>query len=350
MPMTIPQFTAQFALESAPRLRTYYCLSESSIFKGVKAMEQSEITSQSEAQSQDANHVSALPASIKHPSESVLIPQQTSRLSDQPPAQAMGAMSSPFVYALGRIEPRFPSLSVEKEFAQAIGRSETVNLTDRQALSGVLSRPENRYLIRQLCWVLSIAGMETYLLQPRDPADFDLLVEAVNPDRNLDDIDVVIGIRGPIAPPEMCNGLMVPIVAFDQIYSFTREAFIQAVPAGKISKEQDKQFRSTVKEVFDQNMQMADNAGAMDEHRAVNYLTVRYPTIYARAAESHQQNASLSGIQVRPSSLSSTRKIMDVIFSYTNRQTNVVDMFAVRVDVTEEFPFLVSPLSPYYER
>jgi hypothetical protein len=41
---------------------------------------------------------------------------------------------------------------------------------------------------------------------------------------------------------------------------------------------------------------------------------------------------------------------MDVIFSYTNRETNVVDKYSARVDVTEEFPFLVSPLSPYYER
>src|SRR5690349_7618043 len=262
MPMKLPQFTAQFALESAPRLRTYYGVFNSSIFKGVKAMEQSEITSQSEAQSQDAgNNTAVLTTSTKHPSESILMPQQTSQVSDQPPGQAMGTMSYPFVYALGRIGPRIPSLSVEKEFAQAMGRAETVNLTDRQALSAVLSRPENRYLIRQLCWVFSIGGMETYLLQPRDPADFNLLAEAANPDRNPDDLDVVIGIRGPIAPPEMCNGLMVPIVAFDQIYSFTREEFIQAVPVGKVPKEQEKQFRSAVREVFDRNLQMADNAG-----------------------------------------------------------------------------------------
>jgi hypothetical protein len=331
-------------------LRTSYRAFDRSIFKGVKAMEQSEITSQSEVQSQESNNVPVPMVSAKHPSESVLMPQQTSQPNAQAPAQAMHAMSSPFVYALGPIESRFPSLAVEKEFAQAIGRAETATLTDRQALRTVLSQRENRYLIRQLCWVLSIGGMETYLLQPRDPADFDLLVEAVNPDRGPDDIDVVIGIRGPIAPSEMCNGLMVPIVGFDQIYSFTREAFIQAVPAGKIPKEQDKQFRSAVKEVFDRIMQMADNAGAMDEHRALNYLAVRYPDIYARAAESHQQNASLTGVQVRPSSLSGTRKIMDVIFSYTNRQTDVVDKFSVRVDVTEEFPFLVTKLSPFLER
>ena len=41
---------------------------------------------------------------------------------------------------------------------------------------------------------------------------------------------VVVGVRGPIAPPEMCNGLMMPIVAFDQIYSFDRDALIKALP------------------------------------------------------------------------------------------------------------------------
>ena len=47
-------------------------------------------------------------------------------------------MPASYVYALGRIEPHFPRLSVEKEFAQATGRAETANLTDRQALRRVL--------------------------------------------------------------------------------------------------------------------------------------------------------------------------------------------------------------------
>src|SRR5271167_3488448 len=59
------------------------------------------------------------------------------------------SMPASYVYALGRIEPRFPRLSVEKEFAQATGRAETVNLTDRQALRRVLE--QNRYLLKQLC-------------------------------------------------------------------------------------------------------------------------------------------------------------------------------------------------------
>jgi hypothetical protein len=142
-----------------------------------------------------------------------------------------GEMLTPaYVYALGRVDPRFPSLALEKEFAQATGRAETAGLTDRQALYAVLSVRQNRYLARQLCYVLTIEGLETYILQPRDPADIELLIEATRPAPRPTDVDVVIGMRGPLAPPQLCNGLMVPIVAFDQIYAFDIDALVQSIP------------------------------------------------------------------------------------------------------------------------
>src|SRR5262249_22467087 len=151
-----------------------------------------------------------------------------------------------------------------------------------------------------------------------------------------------------IAPPEMCNGLMVPIVAFDQIYSFDRDALIKAIP--KPEKASAEEFTPAAEELFDRIMQMTDNAGATDEHRALNYLAVRYQAIYANAAEAFASNSSLTAVEVASSPLSGARKIVEVIFSYTNRNTDVVEKFFVRVDVTEEFPFLVTKLSPYYDR
>src|SRR5689334_5096588 len=55
-------------------------------------------------------------------------------------AGAAAPMTMSYVYTLGRIEPRFPSLAVEKEFAQATGRAGTAGLSDRQALHAVLSQ------------------------------------------------------------------------------------------------------------------------------------------------------------------------------------------------------------------
>ncbi len=265
-----------------------------------------------------------------------------------PQLDANGTDTSSYVYALGRVTPRFPRLSVEKEFAQVSGRSDTAGLTDRQVLHTVLSQRENRYLVRQLCWVLTIEGLETYILHPRYPADFDLLVDALRPTPSPLDIDVIIGMRGPIAPPEMCNGLMVPIIAFDQIYSFDRDSFIKAIP--RPEKMAAEQFEPAALELFERIQQIADNAGASDDHRALNYCAVRYPAIYATATDCHERNFSLAAVEVRPSRLSGVRKVVDIIFSYAHRQTDVTEKYFCRVDVSEEFPFLVTKILPYYDR
>jgi hypothetical protein len=266
-------------------------------------------------------------------------------MQSNPPSNSITI--SAYVYALGRIEPRFPRLSIEKEYAQATARAETVGLTDRQALQKVLSQPENRYLARQLCYIFTIEGLDTYILQPGDPADLQILIESLHSPQP-GDVDVVIGRRGPVARPELCNGLMVPIVIFDQIYSFDRESFIKSIP--RPEKISAKEFGPAAEELFDRIIQMADNAGATDANRAVNYCALRYPRIYAKVAESFAANSSLTGSEVRPSPLSGTRNIVEIIFSFTNRGTDITEKFFVRVDVTEEFPFMVTKLSPYYDR
>jgi hypothetical protein len=176
----------------------------------------------------------------------------------------------------------------------------------------------------------------------------ELLVEALRATPSPMDLDCVIGVKGPIAPPEMCNGLMVPLAIFDQIYSFDRETLIKAIP--KPEKMAPKDFAPMAEELFDRILQMTDNAGATNDHRALNYLAVRYPAIYATAADAFARNASLTAVEVVPSPLTGVRTVVDVVFSYTNRTTDVVEKFMVRVDVTEEFPFLVTKLSPYVDR
>lgn len=289
-----------------------------------------------------------VPQAPRGRSAAALEPQQY----EEAPCPTCSGAASPsgtgFVYALGRVEARFPSLAVEKEVAQATGRLHTAGKTDQQTFHAVLSQRENRYLVRQLCWVLTIQGLETYLLTARDPADVDLLVEALRPTPSPNDIDVVIGHRGPVAPPEMCNGLTVPIVMFDQIYSFDRESLIKAIP--RPEKTSAAQFGPVAEELFQRIMQLTDNAGASDEHRALNYLAMRYPAVYAKAAEQFAREFSLTAVEVRNSPLSGTRNIVDVIFAYTHRATDFTEKYFVRCDLTEEFPFLVSKLSPYFDR
>jgi cyclic patellamide precursor peptide PatG len=263
-------------------------------------------------------------------------------------AQASPSMSRPScVYVIGHIEPRYPLLSVEKEAMQAVSRAGVTKDTDRQVMAKVLQDPNNRYLVRQLCWVLLVQGIETYILVPRD-GNYQPLVDAYRAEPNPGDLELVIGVRGPIAPPTMCNGLLVPIVIFDQIYAFDRKSLLEAIP---VPKDADaKRFSAAAAEMFDRILHQSDNHGATPEDIAKNYLAVRYAGIYSLAAKQSSNNASLSSIDVLPSPLSGTRKIVDVVFAFTDRATDVVSKYFVRVDVTECFPFLVSKMAPYYDR
>src|SRR5215218_9557456 len=124
-------------------------------------------------------------------------------------------MSSPsYIYAVGKVVHRFPNRSLEMELAQATGRrseEEARGLTREEVIYRALTDATNRYITRQICYILNIEGLETYILILSDPLDIDRLAEALRPAPGVGDINVIIGRKGQIAPPEMCNGLMVPI-------------------------------------------------------------------------------------------------------------------------------------------
>jgi PatG Domain len=159
-------------------------------------MDQPEVKEPLATSSASDSNVPPPQASAARPAANWLAPQACPTCGFVPPMDSGAAATASFVYAIGRIEPRFPRSSVEKEFAQATGRAETAGLTDRQAVQKVLSPRQNRYLARQLCWVMTIEGLETYILVPRDPADLDLLIEALRSTPSPIDLDCVIGVRG----------------------------------------------------------------------------------------------------------------------------------------------------------
>jgi hypothetical protein len=145
---------------------------------------------------------------------------------------------------------------------------------------------------------------------------------------------------------------MLPIVHVDQIYSFDRNALLKSIPRRKGMSED--QFKKTTKALFDHINQIADNVGGIDEHRALNYLAVRYDAIYHTTQTMQDEKYLFIAVDVRPSRLSGARKIADVIFSYefhgTGSSIGIIKKWFVRVDVTEEFPFLVTPMQEYFER
>jgi hypothetical protein len=263
-----------------------------------------------------------------------------------PGCRGCAPASASYVYALGSVATRFPSAGVEKEFAQAAREADTANLTDREVVYRLLR--EHRYLAREVCWLFRVEGLDTYVLTLRDPADLDALVEAVKPTPDGVDRTLVIGTRGPLSDPRVCNGLVVPSVAVDRIYSFDIPSLLESIP--KPPGINADAFKTAARELFDRIMHLADNAGGQDEYRAVNYLAVRYPAIYAHTADMFARDAFLSSVDVKSDALSGVRRIVTVILAFTNRKTDVTEKYFVRVDVSEKWPFLVSKLQPYYDR
>jgi hypothetical protein len=77
----------------------------------------------------------------------------------------------------------------------------------------------------------------TYILQPGDPADPQILIESLRP--TSQPWHLVVGRRGPIASPELCNGLMIPIVISTRSTHSTRESSIKSIPrAEKITAKE----------------------------------------------------------------------------------------------------------------
>jgi hypothetical protein len=238
--------------------------------------------------------------------------------------------------------PRFPSIGIEKEFAQLAAAQSTAGLSDRQVLHQVLSRPEHRYLARELTWVLAVQGVETFLLVPPSDAELDQLIAALQP-RDGEHLETVLGLQGPMVEEIGLAG-----VHLTRVYSFALNELIASLE--KPENASDESFRDAVQELLDAVLQMAENAGNSDDYRAVNYLAMRYPAIYSLIVDRFAKQQSLVDLDVQDSRLAGRRAIKDVILTFIDRRTQVLQKFFTRVDVTELFPFLVSGLQPYFNR
>jgi hypothetical protein len=252
-----------------------------------------------------------------------------------------------FIYSIGNIRPVFPSKSVQNEFNQITGRTGTA-VPDNRLIFEVLSQGDNLYLAREMCWVFQVQGVDVYLVKPRTYVELNEIVMSLQPLPGDIKFSAIIGPRGPIAGPEVCNGLQLPMAVCKQFDHFTFNEFVNAIVA---ETQVDKTVAASM---FQQMLQLADNAGETDEHRAINYLTLRYMGLYIMAADMLDPKRtpgapySLLGVVIRPSKSQGTRKIMDVIFNYEERDTSEKIYWFCKVDVTGQFPFLVSKLNRYY--
>jgi hypothetical protein len=136
-------------------------------------------------------------------------------------------------------------------------------------------------------------------------------------------------------------------VLVSHAYSFDVGYFIKTIP--KPEKISLKEFLPIVEELFTRIMLLADNTGSSDNQRALNFLVLRYDIIYSKTAECYIRNCTLTNVEVRLSRNTGSRNIQKIVFTFIDRATGVPEKYFCSVDTTDEFPFLVSKLQPYYE-
>jgi hypothetical protein len=253
-----------------------------------------------------------------------------------------------YIYAVGRIEIRFPNEATRNEFVQA--ELVTNGLLDRQAYKSILSNPNNLHKARQVCWILTSEGLPIYLLMPKELNSFNRFVEDLVHCLSYD-INVVVGVRGQICTPDMCDGLVMPIVLCDQIYAINLDSLIKSIITciPRPENVEEDQLTSLVKESLFDIMKITNNPGASEADRAVNYLSCLCRDIYETTVKMKLKNSYLDYVEVQPPTFNGARKIVDVIFSYINQQSGVLEKHFVTVDITEEIPVLVTTMSKYHD-
>ena len=268
--------------------------------------------------------------------------------------------SSGYVYAIGRITPQFPDLGVEKEFVQlggsTVARGAGMLETDR--LIEILRDPATAYLARQLCWVFSAGDVDTFIIAPRDDAQTRAIVESLPPTEHVGQtIHVVVGTMGLPLLGTACAAATLPTVLVDQHLTFPLTDFLAALgnvdagsggKKGKGEGKVDNRFGVVAHDLFARLTRRSDNRGVSDEHRAANYLALRYPQLYQLAAEAYADEKTLTDVQLRRGS-GELRHIVAVRLIFRARRTDMIERYQCLVDVTDRFPFLSSPLTPVYD-
>lgn len=261
------------------------------------------------------------------------------------------------IYAMGRLDVRFPSLGIEREFQQrerqiAVGKSSHPARRGERLMNVLKAHP---HLARSVTYVLSVVGMPTFSVVPTGSQILEQMLDALPRVDESDGVDLVIGRGGPMADPATTGGLLVQLVACDAFYSFTIENLVKDLV--KKAEAQLKAIKEKVdheavaRELFLRILNSTDNIGSLDTHRALNYLMVQHPGPYI-AAISRSNTATLDNIETRLAQGPSGRRIVTAIFTFVDRATGVPERLFTRVDVTEEWPFAVDSviaLAPFVD-
>jgi len=250
------------------------------------------------------------------------------------------------VYAIGQIRANIPNLGMEKEMAQT-GLEFKHGLSDEEALVKLLRDPQHRRLAHEMCWTFAVEDVDLFIIKPSGDFALSLILDALKPDKAWGNVDVLIGRMGDRASMSECNGRPLPVVVPSQVSSLDREALLGALETPKDLAAEA--LSSAIKQTLDITLRIGANYGLSAAHRAINYAVTRSAELYVTVAHELLGNWALVGLTSRPSAVSAGRTVVDTILQFRNRKTDAVKRCFMKIDVTDLYPFMVSPIHPFLD-
>lgn len=251
-----------------------------------------------------------------------------------------------YVYAIGKLSVRLPSIGLEREFQQRQRAlfSDTKNKASRDGnVAQVLS--DNLHIAKFSCFILTVDGIPAYIVRPTGSLILENLIKALDHEPKEQKWVAIVGKRGSMANPATTNGVVAPEMFCDIVYVFDVEQLMenlikQVKPILENRKWDTTEFFKIGSRLFYSIVGSPDNLGSMDGQRALNYLAIQHPGPYLAAME-YDEKARLESIDTRLMEGPAGQKIVTVILKFVDRLTGMASQVCTRVDVTEEWPFSV---------
>lgn len=279
-----------------------------------------------------------------------------------------------FIYAYGTIQAYFPSLSVEREFYQAlvalhISHDKAFDIHDEAALIAlnqapdlrrflyeVFSKPDNASIAREMCWTIqSPSGSELFLIDPQNAAHLGTLIAALKPEAYLPrNRRVFIGQESEAHSNPLCAAWALPSSQLLHLFeapvnslsapSRGGNVLVVHVPShsgGEVSGS------DALQQLVQSILQLADNSGTGDRNRTLNYVLLNQAVLFTKAWELAQSSGmSLTGARVEQLNYGGNPGRTRVIFDFSNTNGGAQSWYYI-VDGASAFPYLVTDLQPF---
>jgi cyclic patellamide precursor peptide PatG len=263
------------------------------------------------------------------------------------------------IYAYGRVAAKFPSLSLEKEFYQALeivsprqpnDQFDVENTVDVDVLNqelnrtdliySVLSKPENIYIARDMVWVFEdLANVLEYVITPASDEQVTALVNAIAPGR---------------------DGLAGALILIGEMVSGTAGSGLIDAPSVRLVALR-KQLTPTAAGgddgTFQQIQSLLLNTGANRGNRALNFVLLNHGDFYSTTQNLLQPvrgtptayGFSIVGAETLVRKINQD-EMVDVVFIYAPEASGSRIQYYASVNVTSLFPFIVVPFTKYLSR